>query len=161
MAKINVELLAPFITATHKTFQTMLGEEITRKSVSLKKGYLMIGDISGMIGMSGSLTGTCSLSMPGPLAVQLIENMIGEKIEHGVQDIVVHDGVGELINVITGDAKTRLSDTKYKFNMTLPTIITGHGFEIYHRKGTRCVSIAFIDSEGLEFAVDVTVPVEK
>ena len=161
MAKINVELIAPFITAANKTFQTMLKEKITRKSVAVKKSFMMAGDISAMIGMSGALIGTCSLCFPGPLAVRLIEKMIGEKVEHGINDVVVHDGVGELVNMITGDAKTALSETRYKFEITLPTIITGQGFEVYHRSGTRCVSIVFTTSDDTEFTIDIAVPVEQ
>ena len=160
MARIDVELVAPFIKATHKTLDTMCATKITRKSVAVKKGYKMSGDISALIGMSGTISGTCAISLPEDLAVQLIESLVCEKVQ-GVNDMVVHDGVGELVNMIAGDAKASLSSTKYKFDITLPTIITGQGFEVYNRSGTRCVSVVFEAAGAQEFMLDITVPVEK
>ena len=134
----------------------MIGTSIKRKDVYVKKNYVMFGDISGVIGVSGKVTGSSAVSLPGPLALKVVSAMMGEEVTGGLTDTIVHDGVGELINMIAGCAKTTLSSTPYKFDITLPTIISGRGHEMYHKQGTQCVSMIFETDSGDEFALDVS-----
>ena len=69
--------------------------------------------------------------------------------------MVVHDGIGEFINMIAGGAKTTLGSTKHAFNFTLPTIVSGRGHEMHHKQGTCNTSIIFADENGQEFALDL------
>lgn len=158
MATINVDFFLPFIEATHSAFSMMASKKIVRKEVYIKKNYVMYGDISGLIGLSGDTTGIAAISMPAPLAVKTIGEMIGEEITGGVNDAVIHDGVGELINLIAGQARTTLSGTRYRFEVSLPTIISGRGHEIYHKQGTCCASMLFESGSNESFTVDVCMP---
>ena len=161
LASLALLLVAlPFVEATHSTFELMVGMSISRKEVYIKKNYVMFGDISGVIGVSGKVCGTSAVTLPGPFAIECIGAMLGEEIESGLNDLVVHDGVGELINMIAGQAKTTLASTPYRIDCTLPTIISGRGHELYHRQGTYCVSTIFQTDAGDEFALDVSATAE-
>lgn len=161
MQKINTDFILPFIEATHTTFKMMVHCELRRKEVYIKKNFVMFGDISGIIGFSGAVCGTAAISLPGPFAFKCIENMMGETPEGGLTDRVVNDGVGEIVNLIAGQAKTTLSTTPHRFEITLPTIISGRGHELYHRQGTSIVSIIFETAEGEELAVDVSTRISQ
>lgn len=158
MSAIKVEFIVPFIKATYKIFESMVGMKVQRKEVYLKRGYLMFGEISGIIGLSGKMTGTCAISFPAPLAIQVIEQLLGEKVENGIHDIVTHDGVGEIINMISGQAKATLSETPFRFDITLPTIISGRGHEVFNKKGTQCVVILFETEDQQRFTLEVCTP---
>ncbi len=156
MTKINTDFIMPFIEATHTTFERMMNYTITRKEVYLKKNYVMLGDISGFIGLSGKACGTAAVSLPAPFALKCIGTMMGQDNEMELTDSVVHDGVGEIVNMIAGRAKTTLGETEYKFDITLPTIISGRAHELYHKQGTTILSMVFETESGDEFAIDVS-----
>lgn len=155
MPTINTDFILPFIESTHSTFELMMNRRIKRKDVYIKKNYVMFGDISGVIGVSGKVCGTSSVSLPADFAVEVIGDMMGEEITAGIADMVVHDGVGEIINMVAGGAKTALGSTPLAIECTLPTIISGRGHELYHRGDSTSVSMVFETEQGEEFAVDV------
>lgn len=157
---LKIELIAPFIDATKETLATMVSMRVRRKEVFIKQGYDMYGDVSGIIGLSGATTGTCALSMPAALAERAIRAMLMTPDDEVLAEAEIRDGVGELINMIAGGAKTKLSSTMYKFNMTLPTIISGGKHEVFHRGGTYCVVIVFENAERESFALDVCISVK-
>lgn len=157
---LKIELIAPFIDATKETLATMVSMQVRRKEVFIKQGYEMYGDVSGVIGLSGATTGTCALSMPSTLAERAIRSMLMTPDDEVLAESEIRDGVGELINMIAGGAKTKLSSTMYKFNMTLPTIISGGKHEVFHRGGTYCVVIVFENAEQECFALDVCISVK-
>lgn len=157
---LKIELIAPFIDATKETLATMVSMQVRRKEVFIKQGYEMYGDVSGVIGLSGATTGTCALSMPVALAGRAIRSMLMTPDDEMLAESEIRDGVGELINMIAGGAKTKLSSTMYKFNMTLPTIISGGKHEVFHRGGTYCVVIVFENAERESFALDVCISVK-
>lgn len=157
---LKIELIAPFIDSTKETFQTMVSMPVRRKEVYIKQGYEMYGEISGIIGLSGATTGTCALSMSMALGERVVRTMMMTPEDEVLAESEIRDGVGELINMIAGGAKTKLSGTMYKFNITLPTIISGGGHEVFHRASTYCVVIVFENTEGETFALDVCVSVK-
>lgn len=160
MAQLKVELIAPFITATQDTFLTMMNLRVRRKQVYLKKGFGMFGDYSGVIGLSGATTGSCAVSLPEPFARRAVARMLMTEDPAALSETDLRDGVGELINMIAGGAKTMLAETKYKFSITLPTIISGGRHEVFHRPGTYCVVVLLADENDATFSLDVAVKPE-
>jgi len=156
-SSLRIEFIMPFVESTKETFATMLSTEVHRRQVYIKPDYAMYGDVSGIIGLAGPTTGTCALSLPATLAGRLIRATVLEPEGEALSDSDVKDGVGELINRIAGGAKKRLSKTPYKFNITLPTIISGGHHEVFHPTGAYCVVILFQSSNGPEFTLDVCV----
>ena len=153
--RINLDFIRPFIDATHSIFEMMMGRKVRRKEVYFKKNHVMFGDITGVVGVSGKICGTTAVSLPATAAIDCIATMIGEDVPQEMTERVVHDGVGEIINMITGSAKTALSSTPLKIECTLPTIISGRGHELYHREGVCNLSLVFETEKGEEFALDV------
>mgnify|MGYP000438136108 CR=1 FL=1 len=65
------------------------------------------------------------------------------------------DGVGEIINMISGSAKRYLTDTQFYFQLSLPTVIVGWQHEIGHPEGST-VAVLVFDYEDKSFAVQVS-----
>jgi chemotaxis protein CheX len=160
MQAINADFILPFIDSTKSTFEIMLQKKVKQKEAYTKKNYVMFGDISGCIGVAGNVCGTVSVSLPADFALDCIRTMIGEDKDAPLSEMVVHDGVGEFINMIAGGAKTTLSGTENAINFTLPTIISGRGHEMYHAQGTCNTSIIFETGDGGEFSLDVCAQVK-
>ncbi len=127
--------------------------EIQRKKIFLKDDYKMMGDISGVMELNGAASGSVVVSMPSRLACLVVGNMLGEPpAEELTQD--VRDAVGEIINMISGQAKASLVKTKYHFTISIPSVVTGPGHEIAHQKGTPNIVVLF-EGSGFDFALQV------
>ena len=159
-SSLTIELIAPFLESTKEVFWTMVSMEIRRKEVFIKQGYEMYGDVSGIVGLSGSTTGMCALSMPATLAESAVRAMTMTPNDEVLVESEIRDGVGELVNMIASGAKTKLSNTMYTFNMTLPTIISGGKHEVFHRSRTSCIVIVFENINQNTFALDVCISVK-
>jgi len=152
---IDVRFINPFVNATVNVMRTMAQTAVSRKEVSLKKNHRMVGSISGVIGIMGSgLEGTVALSFSKELAGTIVARMIGANPEE-LPEADLHDGLGELVNMISGSAKTELSaEAGLQLNLALPTVVSGEGHEITHRQGTPCLVIIF-ETEGKSFGLEV------
>lgn len=148
---IDVAVINPFISAAFDVFGTMIGLEITRKDLFLKKDHRVFGDISGVIGLSGEAAGSAVVSFPEHLARRAVSAMLGEEPDNVSMDDI-RDGVGEIVNMIAGSAKAALVDTKYHFRLSLPTVVQSAKHEIGHCKGAPCIVVIF-NAEGEDFAL--------
>jgi chemotaxis protein CheX len=70
----------------------------------LKKDAKPSFDICGVIDISGEVNGQVVVSMPEPLAIVLASELLGEAREMLDEDGI--DAVGEIANMISGNAKT-------------------------------------------------------
>jgi chemotaxis protein CheX len=100
------------------------------------------------------LQGTLLISYKKDSILYIIENMLGEK--HADIDKEVGDAVGELTNMIYGSAKTTLNQLGYKFEMAIPTVITGTFTVSTQHKGATLVIPFNLDNKST-FHVEITV----
>ena len=59
---VNVEFINPFIDATRNVLSSMCRVEIERKKIFVKDDYKMLGDISGVMRLSGTASVTMDFS---------------------------------------------------------------------------------------------------
>ncbi len=150
---VNVEFINPFIDATRSVFSSMCMVEVARKNIFIKPDYKMLGDISGVMQLSGTASGSVVISMSSQLACLVVGNMLGEPPAKELsQD--VQDAVGEIINMISGQAKASLVKTKYHFTISIPKVVTGPGHEIAHLPGTPNIVVVF-EGAGHSFSLQV------
>ncbi len=150
---VNVEFINPFIDATRNVFSSMCRVEIARKKIFLKDDYKMLGDVSGVMKLTGTASGSVVISMSSELARLVVGNMLGEPpAAELTQD--VKDAVGEIINMISGPAKASLVKTKYHFTISIPTVMTDPGHEIEHLPGTPNIVVVF-EGAGHDFSLQV------
>jgi len=150
---VKVAFMNAFIVAARNVFSTMCGMEIERKHLYVKEDHQMLGDVSGVMGLSGEAVGCVVISLPTSLACQIVARMVGE--EPGTElNEDVRDGVGEIINMIAGQAKASLVSTSYHFMISLPSVVCGKGHEISHKKGTPNIVVLF-EAAGQTFAIQV------
>ncbi len=146
--------LTPFIASTKDVFSTMASMDISYKTVYFQNDHRMLGDISGVIGLSGDAEGTVVITFYWQLAQRVISSIMGVAPEDISADLL-NDGVGEIINMISGSAKRFLADTPYYFQLSLPTVILGWQHEIGHPENAS-VAVLVFDVEDQSFAVQVS-----
>ena len=145
--------LSPFIENTIKVLQTMAGTEASFREVYFNNDMRIFGDISGIIGLSGNSEGTVAITLYWDLARKIIARMMKVKQEQ-INAEYIHDGVGELINMISGSTKKMFKGTPFHFNLSLPTVVAGSGHHLGHPDGSSIALLIFDADEG-SFVVQV------
>jgi chemotaxis protein CheX len=86
-------------------------------------------EISAIIGFSGDVAGSCALRMSGNTAREAVSRLAGEPVDDAAE---IADGIGELANMIAGNAKAALEPRA--LSLSFPEVIRGKGHEIgFHR----------------------------
>lgn len=144
---VQKNLLEPFVTATYITMRELANTEVALCSTYKKTNYKTFGDIAAVIGFMAPCEGTMVISFPDVTAAAIVGRVLAGVTDNPDTDMI-RDGVGEIANVIAGQAKGILCGTAYHFNFTTPTIVGGQGHEIRHKPGTPCLVLAFESDVG-------------
>lgn len=129
---MNVEFINPFIAALVNVLQTMAQTELKPGKPKKKTDEVARGDVSGLIGMVGDkVKGSLSITFDEPLALELMNRMLGEKPTSINAEVT--DMVGEIANMICGGAKNELADKGYEFGMATPIVVAGKDHSITHQ----------------------------
>ena len=143
---MQVKYINPFIDSTIKVFKEFVGVDITPGAPFIfnHKENRCNYDISGIIGIAGHTIGIVAISFPKVVALDFASNATGEKIT--IFDDTVIDLVGEIVNIIAGNAKQGLE--QYRLVISLPSIVKGVNHQITGVSGVPLVGIPFKTGKG-------------
>lgn len=147
---MNADLINPFLTATAKVFETMLGCELRRGDLHFSPGTQPIHEVSGIIGLSGKAAGTAVLSVSREVALSATETMCGCRPDDIDADVA--DVIGELANMIVGSAKAQLE--RYSMSISLPSVVVGRDQRLSFPPNVQPIAIPYACKWG-----DITVEV--
>lgn len=148
---MDVELVKPFIKAAVSVLSTMAMVTPTVGKPFVKKNNLAQGDVTGLVGMTGAKKGSVSISFSKACAVAIVKNMLGDDIQDIVND--VKDAVGEITNMISGQARAGLAELGMALQGSTPTVIMGDNHTISHIARTPIMAIPFMTDNG-EFTIE-------
>jgi chemotaxis protein CheX len=143
---MKVEIVNAFLEATVSVIKTMAFVDLAPGKPFIKKGSISTGDISGIVGMTGESEGSLSLSFSMGCILHIVSSMFGETIADISEE--VKDAVGELTNMISGDARRRLEAAGILYQGAIPSVITGPGHEIRHVTKEPVICIPFESAKG-------------
>lgn len=141
MQNQDITIAKHFIKATRDILSTMacLAPEAGKPFV--KKNRPQEGDISAVIGVTGMRKGTISVSFERKAAMELLQSMLGDDIQDEEQDM--EDVVGEISNMISGQARASLDEDGLNLQGSTPTIVTGDRHNIHHTASGPVIAIPF------------------
>jgi chemotaxis protein CheX len=148
---MKVKYINPFIAATVNLFRDYLGLKVDGGKPYVLSNPQELMEVSGIIGLAGETTGAVVLSFSRETAIDVISRM--EKSTYTALGAEVIDGVGELVNIIAGNAKKDL--TEFRIEISLPGVVTGKSYQIHWPEGIPVVSIPF-ESDAGPFSVNVS-----
>lgn len=148
---MDVSYINPFIISTIETFQKMLNCEVKPGKVVLKNNDKHSYDVSGIIGLSGEAQGSICLSFPKLIALKVVSKLTGIEIKIVGPDL--SDAIGELANIIAGNAKQHL--TQFNLSISLPKVIMGADHKIASQRGVPTIVVPFICPLG-DFIMEVS-----
>jgi len=152
-AEVRERVLEPFLEAVRVTLREWAGTEAVVRSVYRRTTHRTFGDVSAVLGLRSATEGALALSFPERTAACLAERILGGVAEERDADMV-GDCLGEIANVVAGQAKALLLGTPYHFVLRTPTVVRGAGHAIGPAGATDCLVAAF-DGDAGAFALQV------
>lgn len=121
---MNERVLTGFSTATQEVLKLMLDVD-TVADVPVTKEDRVYGQdsITVKIGLTGDVSGSAYYNFPKDTALEMVKIMSGMEIEE--VDEFVTSAMGELSNIISGNALTSLSQQEISCDILPPEILTG------------------------------------
>ena len=138
----EMEYLNPFIENTIEVLRKMADMEPTFREAYFSNDMRIYGDLSGIIGLSGKSEGTVTITLYWDLASKIIARMMNVD-QTNINAEYIHDGTGELINMISGSTKKKFSGTPFHFELSLPTVVMGSGHQLGHPDGSSIAVLIF------------------
>jgi chemotaxis protein CheX len=148
-------LVNAFFDSAKKTLSSMANVTVKAENPYIEKQFTAKGDVAGIVGLTASShKGTLSISFEKKTIFFIISKMLGEEYTEVTPEVV--DAVGELTNMIYGEAKTNLNLQGYSFEAAIPTIVIGQHI-LHSRTGATATIVVPFVSEGGKFFVELTI----
>ena len=148
---MKAQYVNPFLTATMGLFRDFLGMEVEAGKPFILENPQDLSDVSALIGLAGETTGAVVLSFSHDTALKVVSKMSGKTYAFLGSEVI--DGVGELVNIIAGNAKKDLQN--FRIVISLPGVITGNSYRINWPKSIPVICIPFTSDLG-DFSVNVS-----
>jgi chemotaxis protein CheX len=151
-AEIRENLVEPFIAATSAALGEMGGTEVMAQSIRQQSSPDNLGDIFAVVEITSRTKGFLVLAFPAQTAAALAARMLTDVTEE-LDDSLIRDCVGEMANVLAGQAKALLAGGPYRFTFSIPKVFRA-AESLRPVQNLNCLVIAFRCEQG-EFAVQL------
>ncbi len=132
---VNAEFVNPFLKAASIVFKSVIGVELRRGKLIVKNHPEPSHEVAIIIGITGGIQGMVVYSLPLSMVYKISEILVPglskEQIDAEYKDIM-----GELANMITGNAMNLFMDLDEEVEVTTPTVINGQDFTVTHLQQT-------------------------
>jgi chemotaxis protein CheX len=133
---MDVKYINPFVVAIKNVFKTMIDVPFKLGNPALKKDRTPTFEISSIIGLSGNVSGCVVINLSTPVALQLVSALLGDEVTEIDEDTI--DAIGEIANMIAGNAKTDFPGENNA--ISVPSVVTGK-HEVSYPSGLPIIAI--------------------
>lgn len=151
---MDVKIINPFITATLDVLETMAFIKSEAEKPFVKKDNIAKGDVSGVVGFTGEMNGTIFITFDESCILKIVSNMFEEQMKEINDEI--KDAVGELTNMISGQARKRLEEIGKVFHGGIPSVVSGNNHELKPMVKGPKIAIPFKTEFG-NFTIEVAI----
>lgn len=128
---MDPKFINPVLESILKVLSMMAQIEARPGKPELKAGSSAQGEVTGYMTMqSPQANGSMAITFSKLAILDITKRMLGESHDD-INDAVL-DMAGELANMAVGGAKNILVEQGYDFDMSLPSILSGPGYDIKH-----------------------------
>lgn len=142
----NVDFINPFLEAVLNVLSTMANVSATPGKPYINRKRTAKGDVTGLIGFTGTTTGTMSVTLTKGAILKIVNNMLFESYTEIDDEIA--DAVGELTNMIAGQARNTLSEQGMALQASTPSVVMGRGHALSHIASAPILAIPFSTEDG-------------
>ncbi len=133
----------PFIVGAKHVFKTMAGIDLDDKEPFGKDSRKTTADVTGVIGFTGDRRGTMAFSTSTSGAVAIYAKLMNEQFKEITPEVI--DAMGELTNIISGQARLELEKESLHLIAHVPMVFVGKNIEISYitRGAITCIPFQF------------------
>lgn len=136
---VQLEFINPFIESTVEVFNMMLDCAVHRSRIKVKNSDPPPYQLSAVIEATGIANGKVLLSLSRDAACEVLRRMVG--VKSAEINAEVRDAVGEITNIITGNAKAKLEHLC--LTIAVPQMLAGRNHAIRFPKQALPITIEF------------------
>lgn len=146
MLRYDASFINPFLDAVVSVLGMMASVEVIPGKPFINRNRTTMGDITGTIGITGYASGAMSLTLDEAVILRIVNNMLAENYAELNPDIA--DAVGELTNMIAGQARQDLANLGMNFKSSTPSVVIGKGHQVQHITSSPILAIPFSTKDG-------------
>ncbi|HEX9934122.1 MAG TPA: chemotaxis protein CheX [bacterium] len=129
--KLDVPFVHDLFNSVEATLTDIFQCEVTRGRVYFWRNRLDEGEVAILTGVVGDQhTGMIVYSMKGDTAHRMI-GFLDPSVNPAQDRYDLYDGLGEIINIISGNTILRFSKNNVVLNITTPSVIAGGAVELH------------------------------
>jgi len=125
---MKVEYINPFVSATFRVIESVLGICPTKGELAMRPTVFTTQQCNVLMGVTGQVEGQVIYGMSLITADKIASMMLGQPVR--TFDQLAASAIGELGNMITGNASSLLSIQGYQCDITPPSIVRGSNVKI-------------------------------
>ncbi|HYT91351.1 MAG TPA: chemotaxis protein CheX [Gemmataceae bacterium] len=141
------QFLEPFIAAACVALREWTNTDVVVRDVHFQIPDEALGEVAAGLSLISTMEGELILSCSEQTAASLAGRIL-DGVQQNPEEWLIRDCLGEVANVIAGQAKALLADTPYSFAFSTPTVVSGGGEEIRPQTDVDCVIVAFRSDVG-------------
>ena len=139
------EFVNPFLVPAKLVWEKELKQTLELESAELVSHQFTTEDITAVIGVSGQLQGNVLYGFSMETAKSLISTMLGDGVD--ASDGIALSALGEIANMITGNAATNLAEQGYRCSISPPVMLEPMGSRISTLGGSQ-ILVTFTSAVG-------------
>ena len=125
---MRADYVNPFYQATNDVLNNMLELTTERGELDVVEDIIPGKEANVNIGITGNLKGSVLFSFPKDMTLEIVRIMSGMELEE--LDSFVTSALGEVANIISGNAVTNLKNQNYDCDIVPPQIFIGQSNSI-------------------------------
>lgn len=151
---MEATLVNPFIEGTLHILDTTAFVKVKPEPPFLKKDQKSQGDITGIVEVSGDLSGTAAISFSEQSILGIVSAMFGEDMTEINDEI--YDAVGEISNMVAGHVTTKIAEMGKKVKVKFKEIKSGKDAVIEHVQGAQHILVLPFKSTKGKVVIEVS-----
>ncbi len=151
-AEIRDKLVEPFILATRTVLGEMASADVVVRAVCQNPDDRAAGDLAVMLRLTSATLALLVLSFPTRTAAALARRMLAD-VAAEIDEPLIRECIGEIGNVVAGQAKALLASTPYHYTFSLPEVVDDV-INFQPASKPNCLVIDFNGEQG-EFALNL------
>lgn len=120
---MKAEYVNSFYKATQDVFRLMLDTNVEKGDLRVTEGMICSNEANVILGVTGDLKGTILFGFTKEMTLEMVRTMSGMEMKE--IDNFVSSALGEVANIIGGNAVTNLTDYNYICDIAPPQVIIG------------------------------------
>ena len=127
---MDAALVNPFVEGTLHILDTTAAVKVKPDPPFLKADTAPLADISGVLEITGDLSGSAAVSFSEFSILSIVSAMFGEEMTQIDEEII--DAVGEISNMVAGHVTTKLAEQGKTVKVKFVRVCTGPDQPIIH-----------------------------